>query len=64
MADDPELELQKELLRDCESRRKRLSEWEDSFIISIRKQLDAGKTLSEKQLNKLSQIWEKATERG
>lgn len=36
-----------------------LSEWENNFIKSIKEYSDGGGFLSEKQLNKLSDLWEK-----
>lgn len=52
------------MVDDCESRESRMSEWECSFIDSIRQQLLSGNRLSAKQLDKLNSIWEQVTERG
>lgn len=52
------------LVEDCEKRESRLTEWEQGFIDSIRKQLEREKPLSTKQTETLDRIWEKATERG
>lgn len=37
----------------------RLTEWEENFCQSIRDQLDDGRRLSEKQLEKLRDIWDR-----
>jgi len=36
-----------------------LSEWEESFVESLREQLDAGGKLSDRQLAKLQEIYDK-----
>jgi len=36
-----------------------LSDWEDGFIKSIKEHFASGKFLSDKQLQKLSDLWEK-----
>lgn len=52
------------MVDDCQRRETRLDEWEQEFIASIKRQLKAGRTLSAKQIEKLDEVWEKATERG
>lgn len=52
------------LLDDCEAREDRLNPWERGFIDSLRRQIEAGHRLSEKQIEKLGAIWESATARG
>lgn len=49
------------LLEDCEKRESRLSEWERGFIDSLQKLRADGKSLSEKQYARLSEIWERIT---
>lgn len=49
------------LVEDCENREQRLSDWERQFIDSIRRQLDAGRSLTTKQADTLSNIWDKIT---
>lgn len=61
MADDDDT-LQ--LIEDCEARESRLSDWDRTFIDSIKRQIEAGRTLSTKQADKLSEIWERATAKG
>lgn len=51
-------------IEDCENREQRLSDWERGFIDSIRRQLEAGNTLTEKQAETLDRIWERVTAKG
>lgn len=53
-----------DMVRDCESRESRLSEWEAMFIADIGDRIESGKTLTTKQAKKLELIWDKATEDG
>lgn len=53
-----------QMIQDCESRESKLTDWERGFIESIQSQLAKGKSLSPKQDEKLSSIWEKITEDG
>ena len=53
-----------QMVADCDARESRLSEWEGQFIDSIRRQLERGRALTERQDESLAKIWEKATERG
>lgn len=55
---------QAQMVEDCETREERLSDWERGFIDDIGKQLAAGRDLSQKQADRLDEIWTKATERG
>lgn len=52
------------MLDDCEARESRLSDWERGFVDSLRKQLEGGRRPSQKQIDTLDSIWEKATARG
>lgn len=52
------------LLDDCEARSDRLSEWECGFVDSLQRQLTEGRRPSQKQIETLDSIWEKATKRG
>lgn len=36
-----------------------LNEWEEGFVASVTDQLDNGRGLSEKQMEKLREIWDK-----
>ena len=49
------------LVEDCENREQRLSDWERTFIDSVRRQLDAGRPLTTKQSDTLNDIWDKVT---
>ncbi len=53
-----------QMIDDCETRESRLSEWEAEFIDSLRHQLANGRNLTERQVEKLESIWEKATKHG
>lgn len=52
------------LLEDCEKRSERLTDWELNFIESLSNQMIAGRRPSQKQIETLDNIWEKATRRG
>lgn len=52
------------LIDDCEKRESRLSDWERSFVDSLRSQIDRGRRPSAKQIETLDLVWEKATARG
>lgn len=52
------------LIDDCEARESRLTEWDASFIDSIKAQLHRGRPLSAKQTETLDAIWERATAKG
>lgn len=48
-------------ITDCENRESKLSEWEHTFIQSIREQFDKTGSLSQKQNETLEGIWDKVT---
>lgn len=50
-----------QMVEDCEKREAKLTAWEHDFIVSIRDQLEAGRRLSEKQADRLDEIWERVT---
>lgn len=50
-----------QLILDCENRDDKLTEWEQSFIQSIREQYDRRGSLSDKQREILEKIWERVT---
>lgn len=50
-----------QMIEDCENRESKLSDWERSFIDSISKQMADGRTLTEKQAERLDAIWERVT---
>jgi hypothetical protein len=49
------------LIDDCEAREKRLSAWDVDFLASIRARLVDKKPLTQKQIEVLEKIWERAT---
>lgn len=52
------------LISDCETRDKRLTDWEKEFVASLRRQVEAGKVPTPKQVDTLDRVWEKVTKRG
>jgi hypothetical protein len=52
------------MLDDCEKREERLSDWERSFVDSLRRQIEAGRRPTPKQIASLDACWERATARG
>jgi len=52
------------MLDDCEKRESRLSDWERGFVDSLRAWIESGKRPSQKQIDALDNIWEKATSHG
>lgn len=57
MADDDIAQM----IEDCEARDSKLSEWEQQFIDSIGRQSARTGGLSQKQTERLKQIWERIT---
>ena len=49
------------MIEDCQNRESKLSDWEAQFIDNIDSQIHDDGSLSEKQQEKLEQIWEKIT---
>lgn len=52
------------LLDDCEKREERLTDWERSFVDSLRRQIEDGRRPSPKQIEALDNVWERATAKG
>jgi hypothetical protein len=52
------------MVEDCEQRESRLTEWEAMFIDSIKSQLQAGRSLTERQGDMLDSVWERVTQKG
>lgn len=50
-----------QMIADCEKRESKLTDWERTFIDSIRNQVDNGRGLTEKQQAKLDAIWDRVT---
>ena len=53
-----------QLIEDCENRESRLTDWERSFLDSIKRQIENGRSLSVKQSDMLNTIWERVTAKG
>ncbi len=53
-----------QLIEDCEQRESRLTEWEATFIDSLKDQIARGKAPTPKQIEALDAVWERATARG
>jgi len=53
-------------IEDCEARESRLSDWDRGFLDSIKAQLTqrSPRPLSVKQIDKLDEIFERATKKG
>ena len=51
-------------ISDCRKRERMLSAWDADFLDSIEERLNENRTLTPKQIEKLDEIWEKATSRG
>ena len=51
----------RQMVKDCEDRESKLSDWERTFIDSISSRLDKGFALSESQAERLDEIWERVT---
>lgn len=54
----------RQLIDDCEKRDSKLSAWDVDFLTSISERLDMKKPLSQKQIDVLDGIWERATKNG
>jgi hypothetical protein len=52
------------LLDDCEKREGQLTDWERTFVDSLRKQLTDGRRPTPKQVDTLDRLWERVTARG
>lgn len=52
------------LLEDCEKRSEKLTDWELGFVDSLQRQITDGRRPSQKQIETLDTIWERATARG
>jgi hypothetical protein len=52
------------ILDDCKEREERLSDWERTFVDSLKRQLGEGKKLSTKQITTITDIWDRITTTG
>ncbi len=53
-----------QLIEDCERRSDRLDDWSVNFIDSISRQMADGRALTANQVEKLDEIWQRATATG
>ena len=53
-----------EMIDDCLDREDQLSCWECDFIESVKRYAEENKSISEKQADKIDQIWERVTQKG
>lgn len=56
-------EEERQMIKDCEARESRLTDWERGFIDSLSRLPDTW-SLSEKQKSVLDRAWERATAKG
>ncbi len=56
--DESELEA---MLNDCGTWVEKMNDWECKFVASVGDRLDSGIMLSEKEVNKLTDIWNRIT---
>ena len=52
------------MIEDCRKRDHMLSAWDADFLDSIESRLSGNNTLTAKQIEKLEEIWNKATSKG
>lgn len=52
------------LINDCEQRESRMTDWERTFIDSMKQQLERGRHPSQKQIESLDRVWERVTKNG
>lgn len=50
-----------QMIKDCEERESKLTDWERSFIDSLTKRVEAGRALSKPQADRLNEIWDRIT---
>ena len=53
-----------QMIKDCENRESKLSEWEENFIDSLYDWIADDKIPTSKQVEKLENIWERVTRNG
>ena len=50
-----------DMLYDLDCKSKDLSDWESEFVQSLRDRLESGRDLTERQIEKLEEIWNRVT---
>lgn len=63
MGKQERLEEAKEMLEALSNERS-LGAWETDFVNSLQIQVESGRTLSEKQFDKLDEVWQRVYEKG
>lgn len=58
------MEEYEQMIEDLEDRASRLTDWESDFVASLSDRLGSGLGLTDRQIEVLGQIWEKATAKG
>ena len=53
-----------QLIEDCEARESRLDNWSANFIDSVRRQMEGGRDLTSRQVEKLEEVWGRVTAKG
>lgn len=53
-----------QMVEDCVARESRLTGWEREFVESVQSRLASGRPLSDKQAERLDEIWERVTSKG
>lgn len=53
-----------QMIEDCENRSWRLNAWSEEFLASIKKRCLSMTRLTERQVDKLNEIWDEATSGG
>lgn len=53
-----------QIISDCEDRESKLTDWETTFLDSVRNRIERNLFLTEKQEEILDKIWEKCTKEG
>lgn len=53
-----------QIISDCEDRESKLTDWETTFLDSLRNRIERGFFLTEKQEETLEKVWFKCTKEG
>ncbi len=57
--DGQDFEEYETLIQDCEDRDRKLTPWERDFLESIKERIEGWTPLTENQVDKLNEIWER-----
>jgi len=53
-----------QMIEDCENRSWRLNDWSEEFLSSIKKRCKSMTRLTDRQVDKLNEIWDEVTSNG